>query len=60
MMEPMIIARDLTKSFRTPTKQPGLRGAITHLIQPRYEDKIVVQAIDLSLAKGESVTQWRG
>jgi ABC-2 type transport system ATP-binding protein len=55
MTEPVIVARNLTKSFRTPTKQPGLRGAITHLFRPRYEDKVAVQAIDLSIAKGESV-----
>lgn len=55
MKEPVIVAQKLTKSFHTPTKKAGVRGAIAHLLRPQFEDKIAVKAIDLSIAKGESV-----
>lgn len=52
---PVIDARQLTKRFRIPVKSPGLAGAIKHLFQPRYEEKVAVDAIDLSIEAGESV-----
>lgn len=55
MTQPVIIARRLTKCFRTANKAPGMRGALTHLFRPRYAEKIAVNAIDLSITTGESV-----
>ncbi len=54
-MPPIIEVRQLTKTFRTPDKPPGLRGALKHLVRPQYETKIAVDAIDLTINAGESV-----
>lgn len=53
--EPIIAARGLTKRFQRPVKQPGLSGALRHLIRPRYSDFIAVDGIDLTIHAGESV-----
>lgn len=55
MTSPVIIARNLTKTFRTPKKEAGVRGAVHHLLRPQFEDRIAVDSIDLSIAAGESV-----
>ncbi|MFL5806207.1 MAG: ATP-binding cassette domain-containing protein [Roseiflexaceae bacterium] len=52
---PLIEAHTLTKRFRLPVKAPGLVGALKHLARPRYEEKVAVDAIDLSIGAGESV-----
>jgi ABC-2 type transport system ATP-binding protein len=51
----LIEVHKLTKRFRTPVKSPGLAGALKHLVRPRYEEKIAVDAIDLNIEAGESV-----
>jgi ABC-2 type transport system ATP-binding protein len=53
--EPIIQARDLTKRFRRPRKQPGLKGALRHLVRPEYADFIAVDGVDLTIYRGESV-----
>ena len=55
MTDPIIRARGLTKRFRRATKQPGLRGALTHLVKPRYTTMTAVDGIDLEIGAGESV-----
>jgi ABC-2 type transport system ATP-binding protein len=52
---PLIEARQLTKAFRRPLKNPGLRGALRHLVTRRYEDHVAVDAIDLTVHPGEAV-----
>ncbi|GAA1376209.1 ATP-binding cassette domain-containing protein [Catellatospora chokoriensis] len=48
-------ARGLTKIFRRPEKDPGLRGSLKHLVQRRFKDFRAVDGIDLSIEAGESV-----
>ncbi|MDP9364585.1 MAG: ATP-binding cassette domain-containing protein [Chloroflexota bacterium] len=52
---PMIEARQLTKRFQVPVKEPGLAGAVRHLARPRYATRVAVDAIDLAIEAGESV-----
>lgn len=51
----LIEARELTKRFTVARKPPGLRGALTHLVHPRFEEHVAVDAIDLAINEGESV-----
>lgn len=53
--EPIIRASGLTKRFRRPKKQPGLKGALRHLVRPEYADMTAVDGIDLAIYPGESV-----
>jgi ABC-2 type transport system ATP-binding protein len=52
---PQIEAAGLTKRFRLPVKGPGLGGAVRHLVRPKFEEKVAVDAIDLAVEQGESV-----
>jgi ABC-2 type transport system ATP-binding protein len=52
---PIIRAAGLTKRFRRATRPPGLRGALVHLVRPRYETMTAVDGIDLTIRPGESV-----
>ncbi|WP_310550391.1 ABC transporter ATP-binding protein [Paenibacillus glufosinatiresistens] len=45
----------LNKVFRQAVKEPGLSGALKHLIRPQYADKHAVKGIDLKIEEGESV-----
>ena len=51
----LVEARQLTKVFRRPDKDPGLRGAVKHLFTRRFVDKIAVDHVDLSIEAGEAV-----
>jgi ABC-2 type transport system ATP-binding protein len=52
---PIVEARDLTKVFRRPEKDPGLAGSLKHLVRRRFTDKVAVDHIDLSIEAGEAV-----
>jgi len=52
---PIIAAYALTKRFQRPLKEPGLAGALRHVIRPRYEAKTALDAIDLAIEPGELV-----
>jgi ABC-2 type transport system ATP-binding protein len=54
-MTPIIEARKLTKRFRLPIKSPGMIGALKHLIQPKFEEKVAVDDLDFAIEAGESV-----
>ncbi|WP_033344469.1 ABC transporter ATP-binding protein [Catenuloplanes japonicus] len=45
----------LTKVFRRPVKDPGFRGALRHLVSPRYRDVTAVERVDLRIEPGEAV-----
>lgn len=45
----------LTKDYRTPVKQPGMRGAIRHLFDSKYEVKRVVDSVSFHVDAGEAV-----
>jgi ABC-2 type transport system ATP-binding protein len=51
----LVEARGLTKIFRRPDKNPGLRGAVSHLFSRRYISKTAVDNVDLSISAGEAV-----
>jgi ABC-type uncharacterized transport system ATPase subunit len=46
---PIVEARALTKVFRRPDKGPGLAGSVKHLFARRFQDKVAVDHIDLSI-----------
>src|SRR5437762_5091802 len=52
---PIIAAYALTKRFQRPLKEPGLVGALHHVIRPHYEAKTALDAIDLVIEPGEMV-----
>lgn len=52
---PIIEARGLTKHFRRPVKDAGLKGAVRHLFRPTWKDVVAVAGIDLAIRAGESV-----
>lgn len=54
-MEPLISATNLVKNFRRAQKAPGLRGALTHLVKPRYDEFTAVDDVSFSINPGESV-----
>lgn len=55
MPDPIIHAKNLTKVFRRPKKQPGMAGALRHLVRPEHTDFTAVDTIDLTIQPGESV-----
>ncbi len=52
---PIVEARALTKVFRRPDKGSGLAGSVKHLFARRFQDKIAVDHVDLSIEAGEAV-----
>ena len=50
-----VVTRGLTKTYRVPVKEPGLRGALVHLVRPRYRETIAVDKLDLTIEEGEAV-----
>jgi ABC-2 type transport system ATP-binding protein len=52
---PLIEAVQLTKSFRSPDRRPGIAGAMRHVFAPRYSEKAAVEDLDLAIEPGESV-----
>ncbi|WP_416903304.1 ABC transporter ATP-binding protein [Micromonospora echinospora] len=52
---PLIRARGLTKTFRTPDKSPGLAGSLRHLVRPRHHEHTAVDNVDLTIGPGEAV-----
>jgi ABC-2 type transport system ATP-binding protein len=55
-METQIIdVHHLSKTFRVPQKEPGLRGALKGLFHRHYRQVPAVQSISFSIAEGELV-----
>lgn len=52
---PIIEATDLSKTFRRAEKSPGLKGALNHLIRPRFKDFVAVDNVSFQIEPGESV-----
>src|SRR4051794_31624207 len=52
---PIVEAHGLTKVFRRPDKGSGLKGSVKHLFARRFQDKVAVDHVDLSIEAGEAV-----
>jgi ABC-2 type transport system ATP-binding protein len=51
----VIEVKELTKVFKIPKKEPGLRGAVQGLFRPQYENKTAVNGISFRVEAGEIV-----
>jgi ABC-2 type transport system ATP-binding protein len=49
----VIHCEGLTKEYRLPVRGPGVTGFLSALVRPRYETKVAVTGVDLSVAEGE-------
>ncbi|MEE1942159.1 ATP-binding cassette domain-containing protein [Streptomyces sp. TRM 70361] len=48
-----IIARGLTKTFRTTVRRPGLTGALRSLVDPLREEKTAVRDVSFEVGRGQ-------
>jgi ABC-2 type transport system ATP-binding protein len=55
MTEPQIIVRNLSKTYRVPERQPGLRASLKSLARRAYRDVEAVREISFSVNAGEMV-----
>ena len=51
----VIEVAQLTKIFKVPQKDPGLRGAVRNLFRPRFQSKTAVDHISFKMDAGEIV-----
>ncbi len=51
----VIEARDLTKVFNIPRKDPGVLGAVKALVRPHHTEKVAVDAVSFQINRGEMV-----
>ena len=54
-MLPLITARNLSKDFKRPLKEPGFAGALKHLVKPRFREFTAVDDVSFEIEAGESV-----
>ena len=52
---PIIETKGLSKSYQSPLKEPGVRGAVKHLFRPKHKEIVAVRDVNLSIEAGESV-----
>ena len=55
MIPSVIATKDLTKTFTTKIKEPGLKGSVQAIIRPATLDVHAVKGIDLHVERGEVV-----
>ena len=55
MKKNIIVVKDITKSFRISTKDPGLRGTIRHFFNRKNIEKKVVKNVNFEIKEGEIV-----
>jgi ABC-2 type transport system ATP-binding protein len=53
--EPVIRTQDLTKIYRVPEREPGLRAAARSLIHPTWREVPAVRQVNFSIQPGEMV-----
>ncbi|MEV0289300.1 MULTISPECIES: ATP-binding cassette domain-containing protein [unclassified Kribbella] len=53
--QPVIAARDLTKTYTFHQQGAGLGGAIKSLVRRKYETRLAVDAVSFSIERGEVV-----
>ncbi|NPA27148.1 MAG: ATP-binding cassette domain-containing protein [Chloroflexi bacterium] len=54
-MASVITVHGLSKKYRVPLREPGLRATIRHLLAPQYREVIALQDISFTLEAGEAV-----
>ena len=52
---PVIVARELRRTFQVPRRDPGLRGWIRYLVNPLSAEKVAVESASLVVPRGELV-----
>lgn len=55
MQAPIISATNLGKQFKRPKKEPGIQGALKHLVKPAFEHVTAVEGVNFTIQPGESV-----
>jgi ABC-2 type transport system ATP-binding protein len=55
MIEPQILVRNLSKTYRVPERDPGLAAAVKSLVRRQYRDVEAVREISFSVGAGEIV-----
>lgn len=54
-MPPIISANNVTKQYNRALKDPGIKGALKHLVQPRFDEFTAVDNVSFEIEAGESV-----
>jgi ABC-2 type transport system ATP-binding protein len=54
-MNTVIHTQDLTKVYRIPQKDPGIRGAFKALFRPQHRDVLAVDRVNFAIGRGEIV-----
>jgi ABC-2 type transport system ATP-binding protein len=54
-MHPIISVNQLSKTYRVPQREPGLRAALRSLTQPQFQEVEAVKNISFSIQPGEIV-----
>jgi ABC-2 type transport system ATP-binding protein len=54
-MPPVILAEELSKTYRVKVRESGLRGAVRALVRPRYRDVRAVDRVSFAIERGEIV-----
>ncbi len=54
-MLPIISVKQLSKTYRVPQREPGLRAALRSLIRPQFQEVEAVKNISFSIQPGEMV-----
>ncbi len=49
----IIRVENVSKTFQVKKKKPGLRGSLSSLFKPTYEEKVAVQPLNLTVEAGE-------
>jgi ABC-2 type transport system ATP-binding protein len=55
MTEPQIVVHDLSKTYRVPEREPGLKAALRSLVRRIYREAEAVRSISFSVEAGEMV-----
>jgi ABC-2 type transport system ATP-binding protein len=54
-MQAQICVQDLTKIYRVPEREAGLKAAVTSLVRRKYNDVLAVDRISFEVRAGEMV-----
>lgn len=52
---PIISTSNLSKKYRVPIKEPGLLSSVKSVLSPRFEERVAVSKLNLSIEPGELI-----